>query len=148
MSLRTRTRPRLVTALVATALAVGVAQAPASAGEERVQWGVSGRSKSPHCSFAAGEFTYTERPGEPGHFNAGYNVRIWDECARDGKVAHLRVRYKTWRPGGWVQEPWVTVASTAGDSVGDGYPINVKDVQLYVCDYSSAAGNHKCDYVT
>jgi hypothetical protein len=139
---------RIAIALAAGALALGISQAPASAGDLDAQWNVEGISDS-GCSVASGDYTYSVIPGtSPTQYNAGYSLSVWRESCGSSVTAHLRVRYSWWDGHFWNDTDWKTVASSAGDGFASDYHVSVKDVRFAVCDYTSSRGNFNCGYVS
>lgn len=145
MTSRTRNRAALVVATAA--LAVGVAQAPATAGQDAALWGVNGVSDS-GCSTAYGDYSYSLVPGTTDRYSAGWRLWVDDTCG--GLVGHIRVRYSEWNGSSWDPHAWKTIASSASEeqSSTSDHLFDVKDVRLAICDYSSDDGNHNCDYVS
>ncbi|MER7191411.1 hypothetical protein [Streptomyces flaveolus] len=142
-----RTRHRLALMVAAGALAVGVAQAPASADSSAAAAIIDGASDS-GCSTAYGDYSYSLRPGSTDQYSAGWSLWVEDTCS--GLVGHIRVRYSEWTGTSWVDSGWQTIASSASDAQSHdaNHLFNVKDVRFAICDYSSSKGNHNCGYVS
>jgi hypothetical protein len=144
-----RSGSRIAIALAAGALAFGISQVPASAGESgAADWYVSGVSDS-GCSASNGEYTYSAVPEtNPTQYNAEYSLSVWRESCGSSVTAHLRVRYSEWDGWDWYDSGWKTIASSAGSGYHYDEMFSVKDVRFAVCDYTSARGNFNCGYVS
>lgn len=140
--MNSRTGSRLATVLAATALGVGVSQAPTSA----APWPVDGVSTS-GCVEASGQYEYGKM-GEPDRYWASYWISVSTTGRCSSSVAgHLRIRYQEWDGNFWNEHDWETIASTRGDGVGSDTMIEVKDVRFAVCDSTTSRPNYNCSYV-
>lgn len=142
-----RTRHRLALVVAAGALAVGVAQVPASAGDSAAAAIIEGASDS-GCSTAYGDYSYSLRPGSTDQYSAGWSLWVEDTCG--GLVGHIRVKYSEWTGTSWVPVPWKTIASSASAAQSQtvNHLFNVKDVRFAICDYTSSDGNYNCGYIS
>ncbi|MFD8368437.1 hypothetical protein ACFW9V_36030 [Streptomyces hygroscopicus] len=142
-------KSRLAIAGATAALAIGIAQTPASAVETGIQYEVSGVSDL-ECAEASGDYVYSLIENTTDRYRASYNIGVstTGKCS-SSLIAHLRIQYREWIGTGWDDTlyAWKTIATSNGNDWAHDSLYQIKDVHFAVCEYTSSKGNYNCNYV-